>query len=178
MAPGTYRATLTTALVPSSPPESLETRIGSRWMLYTGILALIVGVSCFVQQAIDNGWLTPAAQVLIGGALGIALVLAGSHVVRIGYRLISWPAAFALLVATTTLAALLAHVHDTQGLALIAIGGGFATPFLVGLANGAQVPLFAQLDQLYRVTSVAALGVMLLATSFCYYRYRGDVAPA
>ena len=159
---------MNTALVPSSPPESLETRIGSRWLLYTGILALIVGASCFVQQAIDNGWLTPAAQVLIGGALGIALVLAGSHVVRIGYRrygqvvigggvvvlyvstfgafnvysLISWPAAFALLVATTALAALLAHVHDTQGLALIAIGGGFATPFLVGLANGAQIPLF------------------------------------
>ena len=36
----------------------------------------------------------------------------------------------------------------------------------------------AQLEQLYRVTSVAALGVMLLATSFCYYRYHGHVAPA
>ena len=35
--------------------ESLETRIGSRWLLYVGIVAIVVGVACFEKLAFDSG---------------------------------------------------------------------------------------------------------------------------
>ena len=35
--------------------DSLETRIGSRWLLYVGIVAIVVGVAYFEKVAFDNG---------------------------------------------------------------------------------------------------------------------------
>lgn len=152
----------------SSTRDSLELRIGSRWLLYTGIVALIVGASCFVKLAIDNRWITPVAQVVIGAAAGVTFIVAGAHFVRAGqmrygqaieggglavlyvatygafsvYSLISGPVACALMLATTAVAAWLADVQRSQALALMAVGGGFATPFLVAANVIPQIPLF------------------------------------
>src|SRR5258708_7067077 len=76
---------MSTALVPSSARESIEAQIGARWLLYGGILALVVGVSCFVQTAIALDWVTRSAQVLTAAGIAVGLVCAGSHCVRAGY---------------------------------------------------------------------------------------------
>src|SRR6185295_15500081 len=42
-------------LAPPAPtPETLETRIGSRWLLYIGVAAIVLGASYFVKYAFDN----------------------------------------------------------------------------------------------------------------------------
>ena len=161
------------APTPAPPPvehtrDAIEARIGSRWLLYVGIAAIVIGVAYFEKLAIDNHWVSNAARVIQGGLLGIALVVAGSRFSRVGYRLygqlvsgggiavlyvvdytafnlyhlISQLPAFALMSTITLLAAWLADRQRSQGLALVAVGGGFVTPFLLGSGRDAEVALF------------------------------------
>src|SRR4029078_11323653 len=92
--------------------------------------------------------------VLQGGVVGLALVYIGTRFVRAGYSLygqmisgggpatlyvstyaafnfyhrIDRPAAFVLLVAITAMTAGLADRQRSQGLAVLAVGGGVRTP--------------------------------------------------
>ena len=148
--------------------DELETRIGSRWLLYVGVVAIIVGVAYFEKLAIDNHWITETARVIQGGVIGLLLVAGGLQFVRRGYRLygqilsgggvailyvstyaafnfyhlLSQPVAFGVMSAVTMLAGWLANRERSQGLALVAVGGGFATPFLLPASTDAQVALF------------------------------------
>jgi uncharacterized membrane protein len=148
--------------------DAIEARIGSRWLLYVGIAAIVIGVAYFEKLAIENHWVSNTARVIQGGLLGIALVVAGSRFTRAGYRLygqlvsgggiavlyvvdyaafnlyhlLSQLPAFALMSAITLLAAWLADRQRSQGLALAAVGGGFVTPFLLGSGSDAEVALF------------------------------------
>jgi hypothetical protein len=148
--------------------DELETRIGSRWLLYIGVIAIIVGVGYFEKLAIDNRWITETARVIQGGVIGLAMIAGGLQFVRRGYRLygqilagagiailyvstyaafnfyhlIRQPLAFGMMSAVTMLAAWLANRERSQGLALAAVGGGFATPFLLPATTDAQVALF------------------------------------
>ena len=148
-------------------PESLETVIGSRWLLYVGVVAVVIGVSYFIKLALDNHWINETGRVVIAGASGVALAYAGTRFIRAGYvrygqilsgagmaivylsvyaafnsyQLISRPAAFALMCAVTVAAAWLADRQRSQGLALMAVGGGFATPFLLASGRDAEVAL-------------------------------------
>lgn len=148
--------------------ESIETAIGSRWLLYVGVVAVIVGISYFEKLAVDNQWIGEGARVLQGGAAGLLLVYAGLRFIRGGYpiygqmiagggiavqyvsiyaafnfyHLIDRPLAFTLLMLVTMLAASFADRQRSQGLALMAVGGGFATPFLLPGATDAQLALF------------------------------------
>jgi uncharacterized membrane protein len=147
---------------------TLETRIGSRWLLYVGVIAIVVGVSYFEKLAIDNHWIGETARVLQGAVVGLLLVAGGLQFVRKGYRmygqivsgcgiailyvstyaafnfyhLISQPVAFGFMSAVTTMAAWLADRQRSQGLALVAVGGGFATPFLLPASTDAEASLF------------------------------------
>jgi uncharacterized membrane protein len=152
----------------SAAHDSLETRIGTRWLLYIGIIAIVIGVAYFEKLAIDNRWINETARTIQGGVLGALLVYAGTRFVRAGYRtyglmiagggiavlyvstyaafnfyhLIPQPLAFALMSAITALAAWLADRQRSQGLALMAGGGGFATPFLLPGDTDAEIALF------------------------------------
>jgi uncharacterized membrane protein len=162
--------------------ETLETRIGSRWLLYVGVVAIVIGVSYFVKLAFDNEWIDEVARVTIGAFAGTLLLYAGARFRRAGfplygqmitgggiailyvsiysafnfYSLISHPAAFALMCSVTVAAAWLASQQQSQGLALMAVGGGFATPWLMATGRDAQIALFT-----YDVILVA--GTMYLA---------------
>ena len=152
-----------------APKESLEVRIGSRWLLYIGVIAIVVGAAYFIKLAFDSEWITPATRVMLGGLGGLVLAYAGTRFVRAGYRLygqmisgggvamlyvstygaynyyqlISQPMAFALMCGVTVVGALLADRQQSQGLALMAVGGGFATPFLLPVDASALAALFA-----------------------------------
>ena len=73
---------------------------------------------------------------IIGG--GVAVMYVSTYAAFNYYRLIDRPAAFVLLVAITALGAFLADRHNSQGLAIFAVGGGFATPFLLPSNTDAQ----------------------------------------
>lgn len=151
---------------PHSP--TLEQRIGQRWMLYAGIAAVVLGASYLVKLAFDNNWITPAMRVGLSAAGGMVLVGSGlrfadrglaafGHLLAGGgfavlyvavfaalhlYHLVGRPAAFGLMAGVTAMAAALADRRRAQGLAMVALAGGFATPFLVGGETGAVVELF------------------------------------
>src|SRR5262245_31843513 len=155
---------------PPPPPQdhALESRIGSRWLLYVGVIAIIVGVSYFEKLAIENHWVNETWRTIQGGVAGVLFVLGGLRIAKKGYRLygqilagtgvalmyvstyaafnfyhlLSHPVAFGLMLAITVLGAWLADSQRSQGLALVAVSGGFATPFLLPTGRDAQVALF------------------------------------
>jgi uncharacterized membrane protein len=162
--------------------ESLETTIGAKWLLYVGIIAVIIGASYFIKLAFDNHWINETARVVIGAVAGVGLAYAGMRFVRAGfslygqvisgggiaivylsiyaafnfYHLVSPPAAFALMCMATIGAAWLADRQRSQALALMAVGGGFATPFLVATGRDAEVALFTY-------DAILVAGTMILA---------------
>ena len=146
--------------------DSLESRIGSRWLLYVGVVAIIIGVSYFEKLAIESRWIGETARVIQGAIFGVVLVGIGLRFVRAGYQLygrvlsgcgiavlyvstyaafnlyhlINRPAAFALMSLVTLMAALLADRQRAQSLAIVAVSGGFATPFLIPSPATHRVP--------------------------------------
>jgi uncharacterized membrane protein len=162
--------------------ESLETRIGGRWLLYIGIVSLLVGASYFVKYAFDNDWINESLRVVLGLLAGSALVAVGQRFVSAGYALygqaltggglgilylsifaahrwyalIDRPPAFLGLAAVTAAGAWLADRHRSQPLALIAAGSGFATPLLIGGENHPALTFFTYL-------LILVLGILYLA---------------
>ena len=148
---------------------SLEDAIGGRLMLWVGAVVLVLGVAFFLKYAFDNEWITETMRVALGVAAGLALIATGQTFATRGYRtygqivaggglavlflaiyaafsfyaLIGQTPAFVLLVLVTAGAAVLADRQRAMGLALMAVGGGFATPFLVGSGTDAQLTLFS-----------------------------------
>lgn len=148
--------------------STLEEAIGGRLMLWVGAIVLVLGVAFFLKYAFDNEWITESMRVAIGLAIGAALIAAGQRFASAGYHmygqivsggglaslylsiyaafsfygLIGQAPTFALLVLVTAGAALLADRQSAVGLALMAVGGGFLTPFLVGGGQDAQLTLF------------------------------------
>ena len=161
---------------------TLEQRIGKRWMLYVGIGAIVLGASYLVKLAFDNDWITPAMRVglsALGGAALIALGLrfAGRGLAAFGhllagggfavlyvaiyaalnyYDLIGRGPAFACMVAVTAFAGWLADRRSALGLAMVALIGGFATPFLVGGDRDAFLALFTYITVLAASATVLA----------------------
>jgi len=155
-------------VTPADNGHSLESRIGGRWLLYVGVLTIVIGVAYFEKLAIDNHWINETARTIEATIAGLALVWGGARLAHHGYRLygqmltgcglailyvatyaavnfydlIGRSTALAVLLAITALAASLADRAPSQGLALIAVGGGFATPFLVPSRTDAQYALF------------------------------------
>lgn len=152
----------------AAPAESLESRIGSRWLLYVGVLAIIVGAAYFEKLAIDNHWLSETMRVVQGTVVGLLLAVGAHYIVRRGYdtygqilsgcgmavmfvaayaafnfyHLVSYGPAFAWMAGITVVTALLSDRYRSLGLAMVAVGGGFATPFLLPAGGTSEIPLF------------------------------------
>jgi len=132
------------------------------------VIAIVIGVAYFEKLAFDNRWIGETARVVQGAVAGFLLIYAGIRFARAGYsmygqmiagcgsailyvstyaafnfyHLIDRPVAFALMIAITALTAVLADRQRSQGLAVFAVGGGFATPFLLPGTSDAQLALF------------------------------------
>ncbi|PTM98742.1 DUF2339 domain-containing protein [Mycoplana dimorpha] len=62
--------------------ESLESRIGARWAVWVGGLALALGGIFMVRYAIESGLLSPAVRLTLAALFGLLLVAAGELVRR------------------------------------------------------------------------------------------------
>src|SRR4029077_17396827 len=122
----------------------------------------------FEKLAFENHWVGETARVVQGGVAGLVLVFAGIRFSRAGYaaygqmisgcgsaiffvstyaafnfyHLIERPVAFALMALITAGTAVLADLQVSQGLAVLAVGGGFPTPFLLPVTSDAHIALF------------------------------------
>jgi uncharacterized membrane protein len=152
----------------SNEPESLERRIGGQWLLYIGVFAILIALAYFEKLAFESAYLGETARVVQGGIAGLLLVYGGVRFARRGYEgygraisgtgiaalyvsiyasfnfyhLIGQSTAFVLMLVLTAAAAALSYRERSQGLAILAVGGGYLTPFLLPGATDAQVALF------------------------------------
>ena len=167
-------------------PLLLETRIGTRWMLYAGVATLVVGMGLFIRYAFANQWVTEPMRVGTGVLAGGMLIVSGRRFAARGharfgttlagggvaawylavyaalnlYGLVDAATGFAMLVAVTAFTAFQADRLRAQPLAMMAVVGGFATPFLVGGGADAQMVLFTY--------------VALLVAAIVYLAHRRD----
>ena len=147
----------------------LEARIGKQWTLYVGVGIMVVGEGLFIQYAFANQWITERLRVGIGVVVGALLIWSGCRFAAAShppfgqtlvgggfatwylavyaalnlYGLVDAVIGFMLLVLVTVLAAVQAGRLRSQPLAMMAVVGGFGTPFLVGAGTNAQVTLFS-----------------------------------
>ena len=148
----------------------LEQQIGSRWLLYAGIAAVVLGSSYFVKFAFDSGWISEPLRVAFGSLAGLAMIGAGLRFHTRGlpafgqalaaggivilylsiyaavhfYDLISPAVAFGSMVAVTAGGVWMAERQRAQPLAMLALIGGFGTPLLIG-GRGSAVILLSYL---------------------------------
>jgi uncharacterized membrane protein len=159
-------------------PADLEAILGEQWMLYAGLLVLLLGVAFFLKYAFDHAWINAQARCAIGTGAGLALIPCGVRIASRGYEryglliagagivilylttyaalnlysLIGPAAGAGALVMITAGGALLADRHHSLPLALLAVVGGYATPLLVGGSRDAQVTLFSYIALLTAAT--------------------------
>lgn len=162
--------------------ESLETRIGGRWLNRIGIVAVVFGVAFFIKYAFDNDWIGPTGRVVLGIVSGLGLIGWGQYLYNryriyaqglIGggiailfvsifaahdfYDLIPYGAALAAVAFVTAAAVIVSVVNDDIAVFIIVLAGGFATPLLLGFADDHQVSL---------LTFVAVLDLGVLAAAY------------
>jgi uncharacterized membrane protein len=140
----------------------LEKFIGENLINKIGIAILVLAIGFFVKYAIDNDWIGLVGRVGVGIVCG-GILIAIAHWLRNSYKafssvlvggglavfyftitlafqqfhLFSQITAFIILIVITVFAVALALLYDKQELAVIALVGGFASPFMVsnGSAN-------------------------------------------
>tara|TARA_R110002050_G_scaffold221792_2_gene357663 strand:- start:26284 stop:28707 length:2424 start_codon:yes stop_codon:yes gene_type:complete len=139
----------------------LETFIGENLLSKIGIVIFVIGMGFLVKLGIDSGVISEGMRVAIGvliggGMVGLAFYLRKSFAtfssVLIGgalavlyftiaiafheYHIIPQAAAFGIMVAITAFGVLLAIAFDRKELAVLAIIGGFGTPFFISTGSG------------------------------------------
>lgn len=156
------------------PPADFEAVLGERWMLYAGLLVLLLGVAFFLKYAFEQAWINPLARCSIGVLAGLALIPSGLRIASRGYEryghlvtgagivilyltiyaalnlyeLIAPAVAALVLIAVTVGSMVLADLRRSLPLAVLAVVGGYLTPLLVGGARDAHLTLFSYLTLL------------------------------
>jgi uncharacterized membrane protein len=145
----------------------LEKFIGENLANKIGIAVLVLGIGYFVKFAIDQNWIgiygrvfigilcggillglahwlrksfAAFSSVLVGG--GIAVLYLTIAIAFHEYQIFSQTMAFILMVIITGFTILLAIRYNRVELAVLAILGGFSSPFMVSTGEGNYVVLF------------------------------------
>lgn len=145
----------------------LEKFIGENLLSKIGIVIFVIGMGFLIKLGVDSGVIKEPLRVVIGvviggGLIGLAHYLRKSFQtfssVLIGgglsvlyftialafheYGLISQTAAFIIMVFITAMAVVLSLAYDRKELAVLAIIGGFGTPFFLSTGEGNIAVLF------------------------------------
>ncbi|MEY2538246.1 MAG: hypothetical protein QOG67_1986 [Verrucomicrobiota bacterium] len=152
----------------STPPINWESVLGVKLFAWIGGLALFLGVVFWVKYAFENNLITPGMRTLSGAVIGIVLVIVallpgvrryrvpaqsvcttgililyadiyGAHAF---YNLIPLTASIALTWILTAIALFLSTGLEAPGVSLLALVGGFLTPFLFRTTYGNPFVLF------------------------------------
>ncbi|WP_345949969.1 DUF2339 domain-containing protein [Mucilaginibacter sp. PAMB04274] len=177
----------------------LEKFIGENLVNKIGIAILVLAIGFFVKYAIDNNWVGPAGRVGIGILCG-AILIGIAHRLRNSYKafssvlvggglaifyftitlayhqfhLFNQTASFIILIVITIFAIILSILYDKQELAVIALVGGLASPFMVSSGHANYNALFIYLIilnagllaiayfKLWRVLNATAFGLTVI----------------
>jgi uncharacterized membrane protein len=158
------------APVPPKKKTDFEQFIGEKLISIVGITILVLGIFFSVKWAIDRHLISDAGKIMIGIVSGTILlgvahklaknyrafssILAGGGIAVLyfsiyeayqAYHLIPQTAAFGIMVFITLITVILSIIYDKKELAIIAIVGGFGTPFFVSNGSGNYQVLFTYL---------------------------------
>jgi uncharacterized membrane protein len=148
----------------------LEKFIGENLVNKIGIAILVLAIAFFVKYAIDNDWVGPVGRVGIGVLCG-GILIGIAHRMRNSYRafssvlvggglavlyftitlayhqfhLFNQTTSFIILIVITCFAVALSLLYDKQELAVIALVGGLASPFMVSSGHANYNALFIYL---------------------------------
>ncbi|WP_184546634.1 DUF2339 domain-containing protein [Mucilaginibacter sp. FT3.2] len=162
----------------------LEKFIGENLINKIGIAILVLAIGYFVKFAIDTGWIGKGGRVAVGIACG-AILIGIAHWLRNSYKAFSsvlaggglavfyftvtlayhqfgmWgqTTSFIILIVITIFAVLLSLLYDKRELAVIALVGGFASPFMVSTGK-------ANYDALFIYLLILNTGLLIIA----YYK--------
>jgi uncharacterized membrane protein len=149
---------------------NMEKFIGENLINKIGIAILVIGIGIFVKYAIDQDWIGPIGRVMIG-VLCVGILLGFAHYLRKNYKafssvligggvailyltiaiafqkyhIFSQTVAFAIMVGITGFTVLFAISYDRVEIAILAILGGFLSPFMVSTGEGNYKVLFTYL---------------------------------
>lgn len=147
---------------------ALEQKIGTKWVLIFGVIAIIVGTGFFLKYAYDNNMVGPLGRVIIVASCGLAALVAGEITRKRGYgivakavtalgfamlyaadfsayrfyKLIDSPPAFVVAIVITLAAMMYSVGLDEIWIAILSLIGGFITPVIVSTGENLPVPLF------------------------------------
>jgi uncharacterized membrane protein len=151
-----------------SPEEAaFDEESGGRWLGRLGIAAIFIGIAFFLKYAFDTNLIGITGRILLGVLAGGIFVASGQYLRKkyaqyayllVGggiailyvsfytafalYHLVSQPVAFGLM-SLVTLGAIALSLYDNSGpLAILAVLGGFATPYLIASGQNDPVSLF------------------------------------
>jgi hypothetical protein len=150
------------AATPDPPPSgNLEATFGLHWLSRIAVVTVVLALAFFFEYAFENHWITESGRVVLGVICGAVALVFGERFWRAGqrtygqaltaagiaflylsiwaafglYHLIPQGAGFVLMVLVTAAAGFLALRYDSVAVALLGLGGGFATPLLLGDSN-------------------------------------------
>jgi len=148
---------------PRRPPkEPIDWSARAEGMLgRVGVAFLVLALGFLFKYSFDQGWITPAARVLLGVVGGAAMIVVGLRLedtrrryaaILLGggiailyvsgyaayslYNLVPWAITFSFMVTVTLVALVLAERQDHPSLASLGASGGLATPFLLSSGSG------------------------------------------
>ncbi len=150
-------------VAPSWLDEILSTE---NWLSKVGIALLLFGLAFLFKYSIDQGWLTPTVRLLFGLGLGLGLIgfssrlykgrrylslvlfgggiasffVTGFAAVQV-FSLVSITTGYLFLIGVTIGAFFFSLKQDEPIMSLVAIIGGFATPFLLYTPTGTLAAL-------------------------------------
>lgn len=170
--------------VPLSPPKpktALEERIGTRWVLIAGVIAVIFSAAFFLKYAYDHFTISELGRVIAVTTFGLIALVVGEvtrrrnydivakGVTALGfgllyaavfaafhYELIDVYPAFAISIVITICAMAYAVILDEIVIAFLSLFGGFLTPLVVSTGQNVPGPLFSYV-------LVLSVGAMLCA---------------
>lgn len=147
----------------------LEQRIGTRWVLFAGVITVIFSVGFFLKYAYDTNLIGPLGRVVIAAvsgllalaigeitrrrgygivakavtALGFAILYAAVFSAHRYYGLIGSTSGFVLAILVTAAAMLYAVGMNEIVAAFLSLLGGFLTPVIVSTGENLPTPLFS-----------------------------------
>lgn len=148
-------------------PVNYEKFIGENLFGKIGILILVIGMGLFVKYAIDKDWINEVFRTVLGFVVGGGLLLISQKLKKTYrafqllagrwcfcyllchgrnglslLRVVHQVTAFVILVVLTILMSVLSAFYNRRELAIIALVGGFISPFLVSNGMGSYFVLF------------------------------------
>ena len=149
----------------------IEKFIGENLINKIGIAILVIGIGFFVKFAIDQDWINEVGRVFIGIVCG-AILVGFAHYIRNTFRsfssvlvgggmaifyltiaiayheyevfgLYEKEISFGIMVLITIFSVVLSILYDRKELAILAIIGGFGSPFMVSDGSGNYQVLFS-----------------------------------